>query len=108
VVVNSGPIESEEIESSCGVRMLQIGWEHELEDVVDRYLRADVGEFGWLFRNGKQEDVSFLVRSLGIVTTPEAVTNCILAEDTSQARLVVGQGGLRLDFLLVLGVFRIG
>jgi hypothetical protein len=63
--------------------MLQVGREHELQNVVNRDLGADVREIWRLLRDWQQEDVSLFVCCLSIIRAPKCVSNLTLAIDAS-------------------------
>ena len=77
MVVYCWTVQGEQIQPACAIGVLQVGREHELEDVVDRDLGFDVLEFWWLLWNGQQEDVPFLIGCLGIIASPKSIPNCI-------------------------------
>lgn len=59
--------------------MLQVWWEHELQDVVDGHLGFDVLEFWRLLGDRKQEHVALLVGVLGTVGAPECIPDGVFA-----------------------------
>lgn len=102
VVVHSWSVLSEKIKTTSGVGMLQVRREHEFQDVVDSYLSPCEFEFWRLFRDRKQEYVSFLVCSLGIVRSPETIPDSIFTMKTSETLLLC----LSLLFGLFIDYFR--
>ena len=47
--------------------MLQIRWEHELQNVVDGHLGLDVFELWWLLGNWEQDHIALFVSLFGVV-----------------------------------------
>ena len=67
VVVHCGPVESEEIQPPSRVRVLEVGREHELQNVLDTHLGANVRELRRLLGYREQENVSLFVCGFCII-----------------------------------------
>ena len=101
MIIHSGSVKCEKIETTCRVRMFQVRREHEFQDVVNCYLGPSVFEFWGLLRNRKQEHISFLVCGFGIIRSPETIPDSIFTVKASETFLLCLSFlfGLFIDYL---------
>ena len=85
LVVYDGPVQGKQVKTAGAVGVLQIRGVQEFENCVQGDLHAHVLE-GWgTLRNLEQEDITFFVRSFGIVGTVQAILDHIYAILATQA-----------------------
>lgn len=87
MITNSWSVKSKQIKTTRTIGMLQIRWEHKLEDIVNGYFGPDIRECRWFLRNRQQKNVSFFVCCFCIVRAPKSVTDLVLAINTSESCL---------------------